>query len=163
MSSDKTAFNQTYHLQITNRFENFAFDIMVFDVDSKTGQSKDFECYKEAVHKCKVEYKCHWNCDFGKTEHPTVVHLEQTDLKKDLKTHEDSNDKDRIIVIDNTRFPPNGARSPDNIIMEYSNHSTYHMKYNLRDISIYMGLASMILSFAIGALTYLGCKIRRDI
>ena len=37
------------------------------------------------------------------------------------------------------------------------------MKYNLRDISIYMGLASMLLSFAIGALSYLGCKIRRDI
>jgi hypothetical protein len=37
------------------------------------------------------------------------------------------------------------------------------MKYNLRNISIYMGLASMILCFAIGALAYLGCKIRKDI
>jgi len=37
------------------------------------------------------------------------------------------------------------------------------MKYNLRNISIYMGLASMVLCFAIGALSYLGCKIRRDI
>lgn len=26
-----------------------------------------------------------------------------------------------------------------------------------------MGLASMVLCFAIGALSYLGCKIRRDI
>ena len=37
------------------------------------------------------------------------------------------------------------------------------MKYNLRTISIYMGLASMILCFGIGAMLYLGCKIQRDI
>ena len=49
ISSDKTAFNQTYHLQITNRFENFEFDVLVFDVDDETGQSKDFDCYTKAV------------------------------------------------------------------------------------------------------------------
>ena len=145
----------------------------MFDVDDDTQESPDFNCYINAVKKAKAKVKKtknngsqnwkEWNCDFGKGTLKTDVHLHYTDLKKDLKTFEDSNDKDRIIVIDNTRFPPDGAHSPDNIILEYSNHSIYHMKYNLRDISIYMGLASMILSFAIGALTYLGCKIRKDI
>ena len=75
MSDDKTAFNQTYHLQITNRFENFEFDLLIFDVDDDTGESKDLNCYKEAVHRCKKEYKCKWDCDFGQTEHKTDVLL----------------------------------------------------------------------------------------
>lgn len=89
--------------------------------------------------------------------------MKYTNLHKHIKTYDDSNDKDRIIVVDNTQFPLNGAYAEDNIILEYSNHSIYTMKYNLRTISIYMGLASMILCFAIGAMLYLGCKIQRDI
>ena len=45
MSSDTTAFNQTYTVQITNNFENFEFDVLVFDVDDNTGKSPDFDCY----------------------------------------------------------------------------------------------------------------------
>ena len=37
------------------------------------------------------------------------------------------------------------------------------MSYNLRATSIYMGIISLIISFAIGALTYLSIKIHRDI
>ena len=37
------------------------------------------------------------------------------------------------------------------------------MSYNLRATSIYMGIISLIISFAIGALTYLSVKIHRDI
>ena len=37
------------------------------------------------------------------------------------------------------------------------------MSYNLRSTSIYMGIISMILCFAIGMLAYLAAKIHRDI
>jgi len=91
------------------------------------------------------------------------VHTKFTTLEHGLKSLNETNDKDRIIIIDNTAFPKGGAYAEDSIILEYSNTSTYNMKYNLRDVSIYMGLASMVLCFAIGVLTYLGCKINRDI
>ena len=37
------------------------------------------------------------------------------------------------------------------------------MNYNLRDVSIIMGLCSMILCFVIGALLYLTLKVRKEI
>lgn len=37
------------------------------------------------------------------------------------------------------------------------------MSYNLRTTSIYMGIVSLLISFAIGSLTYLSIKIHRDI
>ncbi len=37
------------------------------------------------------------------------------------------------------------------------------MNYNLRNVSILMGLCSMILCFVIGALLYLTIKVRKDI
>lgn len=132
---------------------------MVFDVDDVSGISPDYECYKKAIAAKKYTK----DCKFGKHGFNTDQHLMQTHLEKKIKTYNDTNDKDRIIVIDNTEFPKDGAKPVEDIILEYANHSIYQMKYNLRDISIYMGLASMLLCFATGALTYLGCKIRRDI
>ena len=75
----------------------------------------------------------------------------------------DSNDKDRIIVIDNTPLPAGGASAKDNIVLEYSVSSTFNMAYNLRNVSIFMGITSMIISFAIGSLSYLAYKIKLDI
>lgn len=80
-----------------------------------------------------------------------------------MKSIKDNNDKDRIIVIDNTEFPKGGSVPQDSIVLEYSCNSFFLMKYNLRDTSIYMGIASLILCFIIGTTLYLGCKIRRDI
>ena len=61
MSDDSSAFNQTYTVTITNNFENFKFDVLVFEVDDDTQTSKDYECYKQAVFAKK------WNtdCKFG--------------------------------------------------------------------------------------------------
>lgn len=49
MSDDNSAFNQTYTVSISNNFENFLFDMFVFDVDDVTQRSPDLECYKKAV------------------------------------------------------------------------------------------------------------------
>jgi len=51
----------------------------------------------------------------------------------------------------------------DDLILEFSYFNEYTMMYNLRDTSVIMGIISMVLSFMIGAFTYLGCKIRRDV
>ena len=80
-----------------------------------------------------------------------------------LKSVNDSNDKDRIVVIDNTPLPKNGVQARDNIVLEYSVSSTFNMAYNLRNVSIFMGIVSMIISFAIGSLSYLAYKIKLDI
>lgn len=51
----------------------------------------------------------------------------------------------------------------DSLILEYVNHSTYNMKYNLMDMNIYMGVGSLFLMFAAFSLCYLGCQLRVDI
>ena len=80
-----------------------------------------------------------------------------------LKTAEESNNKDRFVVVDNTPFPIGGAYAGDLIVLEYSASSTYAMSYNLRSVSIYMGIISLLICFAIGMLTYLSVKIHKDI
>lgn len=125
----------------------------MFDVDDKTGISPDYECYKKGVKKLPNIIKC----NFGGTRLKTVIHTHQISLNHDLKTYNDTNDKDRIIVIDNTSFPKGGAYSMDSLILEYVNHSTYNMKYNLMDMNIYMGVGSLFLMFAAFSLCYLGC------
>ena len=67
------------------------------------------------------------------------------------------------MVIDNTPLPKDGAQAKDNIVLEYSVSSTFNMAYNLRNVSIFMGIVSMIISFAIGSLSYLAYEIKLDI
>ena len=60
VSQDEGAFNQTITIGVTNNFENFKFDMFIFDVN-EDGTSEDLECYKNAVyHKLWTT-----NCDFG--------------------------------------------------------------------------------------------------
>ena len=80
-----------------------------------------------------------------------------------MKRIEETNEKDRVIIIDNTPFPFGGSSPDDEIILQYVSSSQYKMNYNLRDVSILMGLCSMILCFVIGALLYLTLKIRKEI
>ena len=80
-----------------------------------------------------------------------------------MKTAEESNDKDKYVVIDNTPLPAGGTYAGDTIVLEYACNSNYQMSYNLRATSIYMGIISLIISFAIGSLTYLSIKIHKDI
>ena len=82
---------------------------------------------------------------------------------KNIKTIEHSNDRDVVIVIDNTVLPLGGSHAKDNIVLEYSVTSKFDMPYNLRNVSIVMGIVSMITMFAIGSLLYLTYKIKGDI
>ena len=68
-----------------------------------------------------------------------------------------------VIVIDNTILPKGGSHAKDNIVLEYSVSSKFIMPYNLRNVSIVMGIISMIVIFAIGSLFYLSFKIKGDI
>ena len=60
MSRDSMTYNQTIDVHITNNFENFKFDVLIFDVDEKTGKNEDFECYKAAV----ITKSWRKGCDF---------------------------------------------------------------------------------------------------
>ena len=66
-------------------------------------------------------------------------------------------------MIDNTPLPADGTYAQDSIVLEYSSQTSYTMSYNLRNASIYMGIITVILLFAIGAINYLSFKIRKDI
>ena len=68
-----------------------------------------------------------------------------------------------MVILDNSLYPEGGARPEDDLILEFSYFNEYVMMYSLRDTSVIMGIISMVLAFMIGAFTYLGCKIRRDI
>ena len=131
------------------------FDIFVFEVDDE-GNSADLDCYKKAV----FTRLFNTNCSFSNR---TEIFTNREIATYKLKTATESNDKDRMVVIDNTPFPTGGAYAGDTIVLEYSSSSTYKMSYNLRTTSIYMGIVSLLISFAIGSLTYLSIKIHRDI
>tara|TARA_B110001450_G_C17505677_1_gene434271 strand:+ start:269 stop:790 length:522 start_codon:yes stop_codon:yes gene_type:complete len=130
--------------------------MFVFDVNSE-GTSKDLECYKDAV------YHKQWdtNCEFDNATTHIYPNMEKAEYI--LKTANESNDKDKFVVIDNTPLPAGGTYAGDTIVLEYSCSSNYQMSYNLRATSIYMGIISLIISFAIGSLTYLSIKIHKDI
>uniref|UniRef100_A0A7S3CTX7 Uncharacterized protein n=1 Tax=Strombidium rassoulzadegani TaxID=1082188 RepID=A0A7S3CTX7_9SPIT len=103
------------------------------------------------------------NCNFNQSGKHTFVYTHRDFLKYNLKTLEESNDKDRIIVIDNSPMPQGGANVHDSIVLEYASSNTYAMTYNLRNVSIYMGIFTVVLLFAIGSLNYLAFKIQKDI
>ena len=134
------------------------FDIFVFEID-QDGKSPDFDCYKQAVYSMQFTT----NCNFGQASLTTEIFTNIETRTYNLKTALESNDKDKLVIIDNTPFPANGAYANSSISLEYSSSSVYTMSYNLRTTSIYMGILSMILSFAIGMLTYLTFKIHKDI
>ena len=142
-------------MAVTNNFENFQFDIFVFELDDE-GNSKDFDCYKQAVKTKLFNTQCEWAAS-------TKIYRNVDNQADNLKSWEESNDKDRIVVIDNTPFPDGGAFANATIVLEYAAASTYTMSYNLRSTSIYIGIISIVLSFAIGMLSYLTAKIKRDI
>ena len=145
-------------MQITNNFENFDFDVFIFELDAE-GKSVDLDCYKESVFNNNFAK----DCQFGQNGVDTEILTNTEAITKILKSATESNDKDKIVIIDNTPYPKDGAYAGDSIILEYASSSSYTMSYNLRSVSIYMGIASLILSFGIGSLTYMSIKVNKDI
>ena len=156
-SSETGAFAQEIDFGITNNFENFKYDVFFFKVDEE-GHSDALECYKQAVYSKLWDTDCNFAADAN-----TEVLTGQLTTSNRIKSADDSNDHDIIIVIDNTPLPKGGSEAEDNIVLEYSVSSKFEMAYNLRNVSIVMGIISMIISFAIGSLSYLAYKIKSDI
>ena len=102
ISQESQAFNQSIEISITNNFENFQYDVFVFELDEDNGKSEDFECYKSAVYTKLWDSNCNWG------EKTTII-TGQEKTKHVLKSVNDSNDKDKIIVIDNTPLPKDGV------------------------------------------------------
>ena len=63
MSQEEKAYNQSLTIQITNKFENYKFDVFIFDVDDETQESPDLTCYLDTVRKSEW----HSHCNFGQT------------------------------------------------------------------------------------------------
>ena len=120
VSQDEGAFNQTITIGVTNNFENFKFDMFIFEVN-EDGTSEDLECYRNAVH-----HK-NWNvdCDFGNKGTKVEIYKNIDHAEYILKSATESNDKDKFVVIDNTPLPQGGAQASDTIILEYACSSNY--------------------------------------
>ena len=61
IEQDANTFNQSLTIQVTNKFENYLFDVFIFDVDEETGESPDFKCYLDAI----TTQDWNRNCSFG--------------------------------------------------------------------------------------------------
>ena len=101
------------------------------------------------------------DCKFGEKAKTAILKNVQSEFQV-LKAGTEKNDKDRVVIIDNTPFPADGAYSKSAIIVEFTATSSYRMSYNLRSTSIYMGIITMVLSFIIGMLIYLTIKVHRE-
>ena len=110
VSQDEGAFNQTITVSIANNFANFMFDIFVFEIDEE-GKSPDFDCYKNAVYSMQFNT----DCKFGTGSLTTDIFTNVETRTYDLKTGKDSNDKDKLVIIDNTPFPLGGAYANSSI------------------------------------------------
>ena len=69
-------------LSITNNFENFMFDILVFELDSEKNTSPDYDCYKKVVNTKMYSS----NCRFGESGHKTHVFTNRENLHYNLKS-----------------------------------------------------------------------------
>ena len=92
--------------------------MFIFDVNAE-GTSKDLDCYKKAV------YHKLWdtNCEFNNATTKIITNMEKAEYI--LKTADESNDKDKFVVIDNTPLPAGGTYAGDTIVLEYAASSNY--------------------------------------
>jgi len=65
-------------------------------------------------------------------------------------------------VIDNTPLPAEGAFSRNALITMMAVQTEFHMTYNVKSLSIYFGLACLLILFIILGLLYLQCKLRNS-
>ena len=66
------------------------------------------------------------------------------------------------IVIDNSPLPHGGASSEDPLTAMVTIRSTFEMTYNIKHLTIYGGLACLLLLFILLGQCYLWCKLRKD-
>ena len=66
------------------------------------------------------------------------------------------------VIIDNTPVPKDGAFSDYSISTMTTVRTDYNMKYNIKTLTIYSGLACLVLFTIILGQCYLICKLRKD-
>ena len=66
------------------------------------------------------------------------------------------------LIIDNTPLPEGGAKSELSLTAMMSIRTDFEMAYNIKHLTIYCGLACLLLGFIILGQIYLYCKLRRD-
>jgi len=64
--------------------------------------------------------------------------------------------------VDNTPLPLGGASSNLELEAMMSIRTEFEMQYNIKHLTIYFGLACLLLLFIILGQIYLCCKLRRD-
>ena len=135
----------------TNNFLNQKFDLILFD----EGDEEGYKCYVKAVTSRNWDA----NCNFK----------EKTRIFKNTDTFSDFWDGlDQIdelsgrIIIDNTPFPLDGASSSDSLTAMVTVRTDFEMMYNIKTLTIYCGLACLMLLFILLGQIYLCCKLRRD-
>jgi len=66
------------------------------------------------------------------------------------------------LIIDNTSLPEGGASSDLPLTAMMSLRTEFDMAYNIKHLTIYCGLAGLVLLFIVLGQIYLYCKLRRD-
>jgi hypothetical protein len=108
-------------------------------------------------HGTDKEGNCHYH-DANMTGY-----LNQTSFNFTLAGLDKMTGHNKLIVIDNTPLPKSGANPRHTITAQLQLRTDFEMNYNIKTLSIYMGLVVLLLLFVCIALVYLYCKLRSDV
>lgn len=127
------------------------FDILIFDADDEAG----FDCYSNAV------YNQEWDseCAFGEGTH---VKLAQDSFTAALVGLDEISATNKRVIIDNTPLPVGGVQSDDTLSAMMTVSTDFEMGYNIKTLTIYAGLVSLLILFINLAIVYLFCKLKND-
>ena len=135
----------------TNKFLNQKFDVFIFDENDEEG----YDCYVDAVYNLNWSKECTYS-------DKTQIYLNQdsfSDRKEGLDRIQELKGR---VVLDNSPFPIDGATSDVDLTTMMAIRTEFTMQYNIKHMTIYCGLAALILIFVVLGQIYLCCKLRRD-
>ena len=135
----------------TNNYLNQKFDLILFDDDDKEGM----RCYMGAVAAKKWDTDCQFS-------DKTKVFLNTVSFSDWFDGLDQIDELSGTIVIDNTKLPIGGAYSRYPITTMVTTRTDFKMQYNIKDLTIYCGLAVLLMLFVVFGQIYLYCKLRRD-
>ena len=135
----------------TNNYLNQKFDILMFDPNDQEG----IDCYKNAVFNLKWDSDC-------KFADQTLTYLNVENFSDWIDGLDQIEELSGTIIVDNTPLPKGGASSDLDLQAMMSIRTEFAMQYNIKHLTIYCGLACLLLLFVIFGQIYLYCKLRRD-
>jgi len=119
------------------------------------GDTEGFSCYAKAIFELDWAAKCQFS-------EKTRVYTSVDKFSDWLDGLDQIDELSGKIVIDNSPLPHGGAFSNDSLTAMVSIRSTFAMSYNIKHLTIYCGLACLLLFFILLGQMYLCCKLRRD-